>query len=187
MQWVASLEQALEKTCDEVIESLSITPMQYWNESVFRYFLVRNLWLTRQGLVSDVEWKRWDLILQHPLRVKIPVEIKFWCHHGERKVQRGGPSKQNENEFLAVIDKLHNARNSISLNKDRIESAWLVLVYADLKQPRPQSFGKYYDDLSMYLHLKQTLPIRNQVDCETNTVLTCKLIEIELAPKLIQS
>lgn len=176
------LEKHLKATCEELLEDVKQIPIRFWNESVFRYHLLRRIHKDDPSLLHDVEWKRWDFVLRDG-QDWIPVELKFWCHCGDREKQRGGPSKQNQKEFKEVLEKLCSARRSGTFPDSNVSHAFLILVYVDPIGPeRKKTFGAAYDDLTLFNQSMGTLPrvVLERVECEANTHLTCKLIETKL-------
>jgi hypothetical protein len=57
------LIEALYAAWREVEEELQSTPLQHWNESVFRFFITRGI-LRATNWQVQTEWKKIDLILQ---------------------------------------------------------------------------------------------------------------------------
>lgn len=190
------LDRGLREACKILLEDVKHVPVRFWNESVFRYQLIRQIYSHEPEAVHDIEWKRWDFVLQEVKqnggKQFIPIEIKFWCHCGDRNPQRGGPSSQNVAEFEQVLGKLQGARKCPALLKAKmdIKQAFLILVYADPIEPGiKRTFGRDYDDLSRWNSQfgLNTRVIHERVPCEPKsgeqkraTQLTCKLIEVQL-------
>jgi hypothetical protein len=53
-------------------------PSVHWNESVFRFNLVRHLLAQNAGLDCRTEWNRVDLVIQLPEGATL-VELKFYA------------------------------------------------------------------------------------------------------------
>ena len=91
---------ALREACTEMLDELPTVPLAHWNESVFRYLVVRRLLAAEPIVQCMTEWNRVDLLLPGPAGAVL-VEVKFFGIQSlrgfEGKVLRskGGPSAQN--------------------------------------------------------------------------------------------
>ena len=60
------LTQALEATCADLPTEVGLVPLEYWNESVFRFLLIRHMRAIAPDTVCWTEWNRVDLVLPGP-------------------------------------------------------------------------------------------------------------------------
>jgi hypothetical protein len=179
-----ALIAAVRATCNECCREVAHVPLAYWNESVFRFFLVRHLLTIAPTVHLHCEWNRVDLAFEDGDGVTL-VEIKFYPYRGLDLASKGGPSKQNFREFEKVVLKLESAaQSSWGLKCGRIVASFLVLVYVDPIDPQGRpTFGKYYDDLKPIESMHAVHPIVHRSSIAVEAHLTCKLLEI-VVPKM---
>ena len=130
------LSYALEKTFVDLPAEVERMPLKLWDESVFRYFLARNVLDQDRSLHIEREWRKVDLAIASGTEITL-VEIKFWqlgnlsetTSHALTYAKKGGPGPQNFREYEAVIDKLKKHLTEQALGC--IVGAFVVLVYAD--------------------------------------------------------
>lgn len=154
MSLFAALTNALKETFEELQSEIADMPLPLWNESVFRYFLARNIQKKhKDSMHIACEWHGVDLAIAFEGDVTA-VEIKFWMlgnlidgtgmTHPLTYRKAGGPGKKNKQEFDEVIEKLKAITARPWGNK--INAAFLVLVYADpVSATTKKTFGSCYD------------------------------------------
>jgi hypothetical protein len=103
---------ALQSTCDEFLESVRTIPLEWWNESVFRFFLMRQL--SARGIQCRCEWNKVDIVILQPEHGVVLVELKFYDrrpHHDQAdRILRykGGPGPKNLDEFKNGLKRLRD-------------------------------------------------------------------------------
>lgn len=176
---------ALRQTCTEMLNELPNVPLAHWNESVFRYFLVRRLLAAEPVVQCMTEWNRVDLLLPGPAG-GVLVEVKFFgiqslCDSkGKVLRSKGGPSTQNYREYEEVVDKIRAAdRAPWRSDCGGIAGGFLVLTYADPLNPSgARTYSSYYDALMPGGHIVAIESIVERAPAGTGFQFTCKLLEI---------
>jgi len=165
-------------------------PSVHWNESVFRFNLVRHLLAQNPGLDCRTEWNRVDLAIQRPEGATL-VELKFYAarphhdHKGELVRFKGGPSPQNQRELFASLDSLRFARRQAWAKQcGQIIDAYLVLVYLDPREPnRRRTFASYYDAIEApNERVSRVWTVLRATPTADGRLFTCKLLEVPLEP-----
>jgi hypothetical protein len=189
MSLFAALTNALKETFEELQSEIADMPLPLWNESVFRYFLARNIQKKhKDSMHIACEWHGVDLAIAFE-GVVTAVEIKFWTlgnlmdesgmAHPLAYRKAGGPGKKNKKEFDDVIKKLETIAQKAWGNK--INAAYLVLVYADPSAATAKAmFGRYYDSLEVNPSIREVYPIHTKWNVDHSRLLTCKLFDIVL-------
>jgi hypothetical protein len=181
------LRKALKSACSRFVSEVADVPIEYWNESVFRHLLVRELltFRTREKVWS--EWHRVDLVLPDPSG-GTAIELKFYtrnplCAVPDKILRwKGGPSEKNYGEFRRAIERLADSTNR-PWAKDcgDVEAAYLVLAYFDRTiLGNRQSYEDYYGDLGTNEMISAVETITDKKSIDRNTVFTCKLVSINL-------
>jgi hypothetical protein len=109
------LISVLSRACNDVVRELQRVPLEGWNESVFRFFVVQRLRKDAARVRCETEWHRIDLVLfdRHGATL---LELKFFTAMPLRDYKRnkvrmkGGPSKKNYREYESAIEKLRTIR-----------------------------------------------------------------------------
>lgn len=184
-----ALTNALKETFEELQREIVDMPLPLWNESVFRYFLARNIQKKHKDSMSIFcEWHGVDLAIASKGDVTA-VEIKFWMlgnlidesgmAHPLAYRKAGGPGKKNKKEFDDVIKKLETIAQKTWGNK--ITAAYVVLVYADpIATTAKAMFGRYYDSIEVNPSIRAVHPIQTKWNVDHSRLLTCKLLDIAL-------
>lgn len=184
-----ALTTALKETFEELQREIADMPLPLWNESVFRYFLARNIQKRhKDSMHIACEWHGVDLAIASKGDVTA-VEIKFWMlgnlmngsgtAHPLTYRKAGGPGKKNKKEFDDVIKKLETIAQKPWGNK--INAAYLVLVYADPSAATAKAmFGRYYDSLGVNPSIRAERLIHTKWNVDHSRLLTCKLLDIVL-------
>jgi hypothetical protein len=135
---------ALRETCSDMLAEVQCVPLAHWNESVFRFFLVRRLLTVKPVITCMTEWNRVDLLLPGP-DGGILIEVKFFGiqplrdSSGQFLRSKGGPSAKNVREYKQVIEKIRAfGRASWRSDCGGIGGGFLVLTYADLVTPEAE-------------------------------------------------
>jgi len=189
--------KVLKSTCKHVVEEMRTVPLAHWNESVFRFFYVRQLVQLAPSITCHTEWKRIDLLIQSSPAVFV-LEFKFFHARlliglsGRRLRWKGRPGKKNFSEFTASIEKLHKCcsagwqgwQDGALPGPAR---GFLVLAYADPVPASPgKSFGDFYDQLPLgpdghpIEGVKRVEAILPRAPVDSGIALSCKLIEVEV-------
>ena len=99
------LRNALARTCSALPTEVLTVPLEHWDESVFRWLLIRHvLALAPGGTPCWSEWHRVDLVLPSPFGATL-IELKFFAHrllrnHSPRIVRmKGGPVPETSASF----------------------------------------------------------------------------------------
>ncbi len=184
------LLRALTAACEDVVDELQHVPLPHWTESVFRFFLVRRLLEMSDIINCQTEWSRIDLVLCEPASTSF-IELKFFASRSLERSDgsflqwKGGPGRKNRDEFDDVIRKLSTIRTrpeGIRWGKN-IDAGFVVLAYADpaYSGTRP-TFGGIYDALSEGDKIRSIMTILDHVPAGNDSLITCKLIEVDLTP-----
>ncbi len=181
---------ALRAACHDVIKGASEVPLPHWNESVFRFFFVRNLLVAAPRVTCFTEWNRIDVLLREEKKASL-IELKFYQSQplfdlsGHQLHKKGGAGSKNFGEFLLNIDKLRSCGSASWLAKHSLESvrAFLALVYTDpVPESGPRTYGAWYDTLPHIEGIKRVEKIISNAPVGQNELLSCKLIEVALKP-----
>jgi hypothetical protein len=174
------IHNALKTACDELDRLLKKFPLSILNQSVFRFFFVRNLLRQRKGCEVQLEWHRFDLLIQDDGR-NILVEFKFHTlptsHNlaGDKTWRKGGPGKQNFEEFKSCIRKLATVEKRKWRRSDqgKIHGKYLILAYLDDSRYRAR-----YDAIADRRRLKRFIVAEEKAGSFGDGKMICKLIEI---------
>ncbi len=140
------------KTCSFLPSEFEVMPMSRWNESAFRYFFCRFLAGDYPDVEQYIECDKIDLVLRQSSELAF-IEFKFYRHPrrydpytGKPNGYKGGPGKQNLNEFWACVDVLNDRKKKPGLSK------YVILVYSDPTDgTRPKNrYSDYYDYYKQY-------------------------------------
>ncbi len=163
-------------------------PLAHWTESVFQFFIVRRL--LQKGCDVRTEWNRIDFVFKEDGKW-YPVEIKFYTHgsniglnnsEGKRK---GGPSKQNEQEFEQAISRLENLCKEpwYQRHECAFKKGYVVLFYAD-PTGATNSYRERYEKL-IHQNTWPTTPIfQSKIlshEDHEEMAATCLLIDISFS------
>src|SRR5512145_1037619 len=125
------VRSAFGRTMAEMPRELTAMPIDFWNESVFRFFFCRSLLKSHADVTQLVECDRIDLVLRRGDEAAF-VELKFYvraprfhAYTGKRLGFKGGPSAQNVLEFERCVSVLRTRASAPGLSK------FIVLVYID--------------------------------------------------------
>lgn len=186
----ASLVAALSAACADVLRDLARVPLAHWNESVFRFVIVRRLLADMPNLDCRTEWNRVDLVLPGPEGATL-LELKFFssqplCDKTGRVLRmKGGPSRKNFNEYQAAIEKLRTIRRSSWTTAcGGVASAHLLLAYSDSVTTSKPTFGSYYDGIAAGGPIASVCTILERAPGCQDSYLTCKLITVDVAPAI---
>jgi hypothetical protein len=175
----ASIVSILSAACDDVVRQLARVPLPHWNESVFRFLIVRRLRADKPNIRCETEWHRIDLVLFDPQGATL-LELKFFSamplvdHAGRVLRTKGSPGKKNYREYQDVIKKLRTIRHRKWITDcGRVASAHLLLAYSD-------SFESYYDGIAESDAIARVSPILKRTPVGQDSNLTCKLITVRI-------
>ena len=164
-------------------------PPAHWNESVFRFFLVRRLLSAAPTVDCRTEWNRVDLVFPDPDGAAL-VEVKFFAtqplsdHTGRLIRMKGGPSAQNHQEYEAVLEKLRLSRRADwAPSCGGVAEAYLVLAYEDAIGAR-YTYASHYDAVEPSGPVRFIQQIVQRAPIGGDAVFTCKLLMIDLAPAI---
>jgi hypothetical protein len=168
------LEQALTAALQRLKAHADLVGLENVDESTFRSFVIAELMKRRATARCQTEWHRFDLLLQCD-SVNVLVEFKFYLMRrtfeldGRRGPWKGEAGTQNEAEFWACVDKLHN------LKDPAVHQRYLALVYQKAYPLRSMySFAKSYDALAAGSKFSTVTDVPH---CMAET-LTCKILEV---------
>jgi hypothetical protein len=136
------IKKVLKDTGIAISRELKNGYLDWFNESVFRYYFIKNLSQQYPKSRLEIEWKRFDLLMSHG-KTGIIIEFKFYFLNkhrdinGEFKRYKGGSGKKNKNEFFSCLDRLS------SLTEEGIRGKYLILVYEVAESSK--AFGRTYD------------------------------------------
>jgi hypothetical protein len=183
------LRKALVKTCNRFQEDVKKVALGYWNESVFRFYLIQDILALNSSTEVWSEWHRVDLVLSYLSRVTI-VELKFFTRNelydlsGKFIRWKGGPSKKADDEFTYTVDKLTSCRQqSWASGHPNIDSARLILVYFDRMDSKGTYHSRYEGQLSSDKRILKVDTIVEAIPIPKDALFTCKLLTIKLNPK----
>ncbi len=172
------IKNALKNTGVTISHELRHCSLDWINESVFRYFFIKELFKQYPKAVFETEWKRFDLLITDRKK-GIIIELKFFFLNkhrdlnGKFKNYKGRPSKKNKQEFIDCIKKIS------SLDENDIKEKYVVLVYEITNDNN--SFGKIYDSRKLYkmlnVEVEQSL-YKFIVAKREDRVLRAKLIKV---------
>jgi hypothetical protein len=172
------IHNALKTTCDELDTLLKELPLSILNESVFRFFFVRNLLQQRKNCSLQLEWHRFDLLVQDEGK-NILIEFKFYTvptgHNlaGKGTWRKGGPGGKNFEEFKRCVRKLDKV-DECAWRRDeegKIDGKYLILAYEG-----DSGYHKYYKTINYPGELKKK-PVHRRPTHNFGNMI-CKLIEI---------
>jgi len=168
------------------------TPLDHWNESVFRFMFVRDLLSKYPHVRCDVEWNRVDLLIQDSDGPS-PIEFKYYVRpwhvdlRGKRIRAKGGPSEKNFGEFCACVEKLARIDDAKWRAKDDVPFAhrYLILAYADSSDMvGKKSYSHWYDEIQLPDAIQEKacrarLLTLNKIYCPTaGAHYKCALLEV---------
>lgn len=184
---VADFVAVLEKAWDAIKVELQQTPLPLWNESVFRFFVVRAMHQEERAWHCQTEWRRVDLLLEKD-GVRIPIEFKFYVFarstDGEESWAKGGPGKKNYKEFCTCLAKLRDFGKESAPAGASWNTAHrlLILVYEDQPARRGHVYASYYANPSLPEELNRSIRLESRtleaIACGKETTLHCKLFEV---------
>jgi hypothetical protein len=183
----AFLGQALEATCSTLASEVRLVPLEYWNESVLRFLLVRHLRSIERDVTCWSEWNRVDLVLPGVHGATL-VELKFFTHQplrrlgGEVTRLKGGPSKKNVREFQSSVQTLAEAAaKPWAPNCGGVVAAFLVLAFCDRDQPLSKpTYGEFYDSLEPDCCIISIKTIVERMPLDEGMNFSCKLLEVRV-------
>ena len=168
------LIHVLQKALHRLSDHADLVKISNVDESTFRSFLLAEIMLHDPGAQCQTEWHLFDLLIQTAER-SVAVELKFYIMRQTRELDgrlgqwKGEAGSQNEREFWACVDKLHQ------LGCPGIGHKYLVLIYQRANPRKSKySFALSYDDLKPNDRIKMVTTICH----EMGDRLACKLIEI---------
>ncbi len=181
---LSSLTKVLTLACDDVLRELANVPSEHWNESVFRFFIVRQL-LKIPDIDCRSEWNRVDLVIQSPRGATL-LELKFFTSQplrdqaGKTIRMKGRPSPKNYGEYENALKKLRSAREAKWIRFcDGVASAHLLLAYIDPVMTNKPTYGSHYDSIAAGDGFASVHTILERVPVAIESCLTCKLITVQ--------
>jgi hypothetical protein len=166
------LIKALRSAMSTLERHLKLVGGNNADEATFRSFLLAEIVRTAPKAKGQIEWHRFDLLLQHRNENAL-VEIKFYMPDrtigldGTPGNWKGGASLKNEQEFCKCVSKLKDTQNDI-------HHKFLILVYeSNSERTGKHSFAKSYDDLTRF-----GVSEVHTIDHTYATRAVCKLIRI---------
>ena len=183
------LRNALSRACSALPTEVRGVPLEHWNESTFRFLLVRHLLAAAPGTACWSEWHRVDLVLPASLGAAL-VELKFFAHqplrdHSDRVLRmKGGPSAQNVREFEAAIETLAGSRAKHWAHAcGGIAAGYVVLAYCDPAITSGQrTYSSHYGKLRPQGRIASIETIVEELPLADDAIFTCKLLTAYLAP-----
>jgi hypothetical protein len=183
---VTLLRRALSSTCHNLPNELQAVPLQFWNESVFRYFLVRELRLLAPELKCWSEWNRIDLVLLGDAGSTL-IEIKFFTHRdredlaGKVLARKGGPSPHNYFEFQKSLKTLADATKSKWVQHcGGVSSAFFVLVYIDpICLQKRRTYDSFYGNIACGDLITNIEILAERISLAQDHQMTCKLLTVQ--------
>ena len=180
------LTGALRSTCEEFLAEVKHLPIDHWNESVFRFCLVRQLLARNSNIECWTEWNRVDLVLPASGGA-VSVEMKFFTtlptldNEGKLLGWKGAPGRKNFAEYQDVVAKLRRARNEPwAMDCSGVSTCFLVLAYADRKRSkRAGTYGAYYDSIRTKTPVVSIRTFADHVAIGGENEFTCKLLEVK--------
>lgn len=180
------LKRAVKRTCFTLQDEANRIEPDHWNESVFRYHIIRNLIEMHPKLDCRTEWKKIDLMIPAEDGVVL-VELKFYSRRPTRDHEykllgwKGGAGAKNYRESLAVLEKLaENVGNQVGHLVNAIAGRVLVLAYLDhVDQGRVKTFGSYYEHISTEMYVTNVTKIAKEIPVGGSLVLSCLIIEVD--------
>ncbi len=183
---IQTIKNALETTWRDIEAELKRTPLQHWNESVFRFFFIRSLGKPAvEG--CQTEWNTVDLLLKAGDGFAV-LEFKFLACNWHASIKEpfrrkaSGPSKQNFDEFCKCARKLAQIHETEWMTKRpiRIDGRFIVLAYVHNQSlGEDRGYRKFYgpENTSKIagLHSISRLP---QIDAGGGDTLHCELFEV---------
>ncbi len=186
------LASAVATAWSEMGDELLQTPLDHWNESVFRFFVVRLLIRRHPEAVCFTEWNRIDLALQSGGATAL-VEFKFYPGRvtgdwmGNRVRSKGGAGAKNFGEFCDCVEKLVTVDDApwTKRHSGQVDAKILVLAYVDRADlVGKQSYRHWYDSIQLpgdcpwadRLHQWKTL--RTISIPQSRSSLICKLFVV---------
>jgi hypothetical protein len=181
------LEAALADACSDLLREVHTVPLEHWTESVFRFFVVRQLLKRTPAPSCMTEWNRVDLLLREPGGAHL-VEFKFFAahplldHSGRMLRRKGGAGAKNFSEFNDTIEKLNRARSSRWASScGPISRASLVLAYSDATAlGSGRTYGSFYDSLTDD-RITDVRVIVGEATTPDGHRFTCKLLTVATA------
>ncbi|MFZ1898011.1 hypothetical protein [Methanoregula sp.] len=139
-----TIEKALEDTGREISRELKNSYLDWFNESVFRYFFIKSLSKHYPKNRFETEWKRFDLLMTDGEAGTI-IEFKFYFLNKHSTIDdkfkrfKGGPGKKNDKEFENCLERMS------LLKEEGIHDKYLIVVYEETNNSK--SFGKNYNHI----------------------------------------
>lgn len=182
-----NFEPALSAACDDLIAELPRIPIGHWNESVFRFFIVRRFLELNPCTRCETEWNRIDLFFQDS-SVSVLLEIKFYCTRtsanlpGSKQKRKGGPSTQNFGEFCKNIEKLRDCPSAAWCAVDAPPPrAFLTLAYIDAADNATRATFEAFYAIERLRNLAHVLDVKVVKRADAGDYsFTCILLEIDL-------
>ena len=183
------LKSAIRNACKRFLRDVGSIPLEHWNESVFRFYLVREIVELKQKIDCRTEWNRVDLLVPAADGAMV-IEMKFFQamplrdSHGGFIRLKGTASPQNYREYEDVVDKLHSARGSRWVDAaGGVSCGFLILAYVDyLGDRRPnRSYKESYGDIELKAPIIDILQVVEDAHVEEGFEFSCKLLEVEVA------
>ncbi|SRR6266550_5993867 len=193
------IAERIEHVCNAAWEDfkteLCSVPLPLWNESVFRYFFVKQLRHACPDAKCQMEWNRFDLLLQIAGQ-NVLIEFKFYhpsIHRnlsGDRTHAKGGAGPKNFAEFTECISKLNKLAQAPWSRSERhpIHKALLVLVYAHHRSLKGKGIYRDWYDKFPEEHTIEGIEVNRlwsapELRCEeSDTDLFGRLFEINSEP-----
>lgn len=183
------LRKALKRACSALPGEVRSVPIEHWNESVFRWLLVRHLLAVAPGTQCWSEWHRVDLVLPAASGATL-IELKFYAHRPLRDQStgvirmKGGPSDQNVREFNSSVDNLvGNAARHWTRACGGIRAGYVVLAYCDsIRATGKPTYASYYGKLQPQGSVASVETIVEELALDSDTLLTCKLLTVHVEP-----
>ncbi len=183
------LRTALGRACSALPIEVRAVPLEHWNESIFRFLLVRHILAAAPGTPCWSEWHRVDLVLPASSGATL-VELKFFAHqplrdHSDGVLRmKGGPSAQNVREFEAAIQSLAGSRaKHWATACGGIAAGYVVLAYCDPAIAGAQrTYRSHYGNLRAHGQIASVETIVEELPLPKEAIFTCKLLALHLAP-----
>ncbi len=162
------------------MSELARVPPPHWNESVFRFFIVRRFLADMPKLECETECNKIDLVFPSPEGLVL-LELKFF---DSRPMKTGGPTRKNFWEYEDNIEKLRTIRDKAWISTHGgVAHAHLLLAYFDpvTTNKRKRTYGSYYDGIAPGGPISSVRTILERAPVGQGSCLTCKLITVDVA------
>jgi hypothetical protein len=180
MEAVKKLADVLEKAWAAVSREIPKTPLPFWSESVFRFYVIQALLREKSDWLCQKEWRSVDLLVEKD-GVRVPIEFKFYvhssCSDGPVTWRKGGPSMKNYREFCECVKKLKSfgRESPPTSSHGKIAHRLLLLVYEHRSSHKTTKYADYYDREHSGLRLERSL---SPIPCGDTGELRCCLYEV---------